>query len=124
MKLQKSLLLASGILFFTAVAAVQFLDYRQAECAIAENLLEVTRHIRALLMTTRQVYQQQLPDSDLPLPEQTPDPLPARISEGLRNWTEDGLFFNSVSDRPRNPDNAAGPLETEAIDYFREHREA
>jgi len=76
-------------------------------------------------MATRRVYHRQFLDSGIPLTEKTLGFLPAhslsRISNDFQNWTKNNLYFNNVSDRPRNPNNAADPIETEAITYYREN---
>lgn len=84
--------------------------------------------LRALLMSTRRVYHQQFIDSELPVTDASVGFLPAhamhRISGDYRNWTNNGYFFNNVSDRPRNPANRADRHEQEAIDFFRGNPDA
>jgi signal transduction histidine kinase/ActR/RegA family two-component response regulator len=79
--------------------------------------------LRAFMMATRRVYHQQFLASGLPVNEETVGFLPAhamsRISADYKNWTDNGYYFNNVSDRPRNPDNRADRFELAAIDYFR-----
>ena len=79
--------------------------------------------IRAFMMATRRVYHQQFLASGLPVNENTVGFLPAhamsRISSDYKNWTDNGYYFNNVSDRPRNPDNRADRFESAAMDYFR-----
>jgi PAS domain S-box-containing protein len=74
-------------------------------------------------MATRRVYHQQFLDSGIPLTDKTLGFLPAhalsRISNDFGNWTKNNLYFNNVSDRPRNPKNAADAIEKEAIMYYR-----
>lgn len=128
MKLQTKLLLAIGALLLTSFGIFQLLDYQQAKSDMADEVLEEARNIRGQLMATRRVYHHQFLDSGLPLTEKTLGFLPAhaisRISEDFSNWTDSGLSFNNVSDRPRNPGNAADTIEMEAIRYFREHPDA
>ena len=79
--------------------------------------------MRALLMATRRVYQQQFLASGLPVNDSTVGFLPAhsmsRISADYATWTKNGYRFNNVSDRPRNPANQADRFELLAMDYFR-----
>ena len=83
------------------------------------------RHIRGVLMATRRVYHQQFLSSGIPLTDKTLGFLPAHslslISKDFKNWTDDKLHFNNVSDRPRNQRNAADSIEKKAISYFREN---
>ena len=61
-------------------------------------------------MATRRIYHRQFLDSGIPLAEKTLGFSPAhsliRISNDFQNWTKNNLYFNNVSDRPRNPNNA------------------
>jgi PAS domain S-box-containing protein len=76
-------------------------------------------------MATRRIYHRQFLDSGIPLTDKTLGFLPAhalsRISNDFTNWTKDNVYFNNVSDRPRNPKNAADAIEKEAIMYYREN---
>jgi len=76
-------------------------------------------------MATRRVYHHQFLSSGIELTDKTLGFLPAhamgRISSDFKNWTTGELYFNNVSDRPRNPKNAADLVEMEAINYFRKN---
>jgi len=78
--------------------------------------------ISAFMMATRRVYHQQFLASGLPVNDSTVGFLPAhamsRISADYKNWTDNGYFFNNVSDKPRNPGNKADRFELAAMDYF------
>lgn len=81
------------------------------------------RTIYGFMMAVRRIYQQQFIDSELPLNSKTVGFLPAhsfsRISRDFANWNDNGIVFNNVSDRPRNPGNQADPFELAAISWFR-----
>ena len=81
------------------------------------------RNIHALVMAMRRVYQDQFIRSGLPLTDATVGFLPAHsiahIAREFPEWSNSGLRFNNVSDRPRNPRNMADRFEIEAIDWFR-----
>lgn len=83
------------------------------------------RTIYGFMMATRRVYQNQFIESGLPVNSQTIGFLPAhamsRIAADFANWNDGGLFFNNVSDKPRNPKNLADSDETVAINWFRTH---
>ena len=81
------------------------------------------RNVRALMMAMRRVYHAQFVRSGLPINETTLGFLPAHaiphIAREFSNWSDSGIRFNNVSDRPRNPGNMADRFETEAIEWFR-----
>ena len=128
MYLQTKLLLAIGLAFLAAFGALEYYAYQRDKAQIEQQILSEARAIRGVLMATRRVYHHQFLDSDLPLNDDTLGFLPAhalsRISRQFSSWVDTGLSFNNVSDRPRNPDNAADPVEMEAIRYFRKHPDA
>ena len=123
MKLQTKLFVILALVFFGACCWVIARDYRTAENDAKSDVRREARNIRALLMATRRTYHKQFIESGIPLNDDTIGFLPAhamsRISEDMRNWTDDGLTFNNVSDRPRNPDNQADEIAMEAIEFFR-----
>ena len=81
--------------------------------------------LRAFMMAVRRIYHQQFIASGLPVNDDTIGFLPAhamsRIAEDYGNWTNSGIRFNNVSDKPRNPGNLADRFELAAMDYFREN---
>ncbi|MCB1736097.1 MAG: EAL domain-containing protein [Gammaproteobacteria bacterium] len=83
--------------------------------------------IRAVLMATRRVYQRQFLTHNIELNDDTLGFIPAhamsRISLDFANWSDSGIRFSNVSDRPRNPANQADPDELEAMDFFRQNPE-
>lgn len=125
MKLQTKLLLIIISVLLVSFVTTEFIHYVTIKSDILSDLRREGRNIRSVLMSTRRVYHHQFLDSGVPLTDKTLGFLPAhamsRISEDFRNWTESSLYFNNVSDRPRNPDNAADQLEMEAIKFFRDN---
>ncbi|RLJ22346.1 histidine kinase [bacterium endosymbiont of Escarpia laminata] len=123
MKLQSKLLLAFGSVLIAAFTLVEIIGYRQTHEQMLENLRQDALEIRGVLMATRRIYHHQFIDSGLPLNKKTLGFLPAhamnRISNDFLNWSDSGLSFNNVSDRPRNPDNQADEIEREAMAWFR-----
>lgn len=119
---QKIWLLAAAI-----ISLIVALDYAVGHQAIEEDiqheLVRDARDFRALLMATRRVYHKQFMASGLPVTNETVGFLPAhalsRISKDFPNWSNSGLRFNNVSDRPRNPNNQADTYELAAMAYFR-----
>jgi signal transduction histidine kinase/ActR/RegA family two-component response regulator len=95
---------------------------RIAREQLQEQVADV-RTIRGMLMSMRRIYHKQFIDSGLPVNSKTVGFLPAhslsRISKDFPNWSDSGISFNNVSDRPRNPDNQADRFELEAMDWFR-----
>ena len=125
MKLRTKLLLILISVFLLTFSAVEFFRYQSIKAGVVSELRREARNVRDILMATRRIYHRQFLDSGIPLTEKTLGFLPAhslsRISNDFQNWTKNNLYFNNVSDRPRNPNNAADPIETEAITYYREN---
>ncbi len=120
-RIQTLLILAATFtVSFVVLLGVQYLHRKQE---ILDASLSQARDIRAILMATRHIYHRQFLDSGLPLNDATLGFLPAHalsnISKDFPNWSKTGLSFNNVSDRPRNPANAADARELESMAYFR-----
>ncbi|MBK6552855.1 MAG: EAL domain-containing protein [Rhodocyclaceae bacterium] len=123
MRLTKKIWLVLGLLVGLMLAVdVARTRHEVAEEARRESEYEA-RNIHALVMATRRVYQDQFVKSGLPVTDATLGFLPAhsiaRIAREFPNWSNSGIRFNNVSDRPRNPGNMADRFEMEAIDWFR-----
>ena len=127
MKLQTRFTLILVCLLLALMASLALLDYQRLRKTVYRQTLDKARDIRSLIMATRRVYHHQFLDSGLPLNEKTVGFLPAyslsRIARDFQNWSESGMTFNTVSDRPRNPNNAADRVELEAMEFFRSHPE-
>ncbi len=123
MKLQSKLLLYFGLVLILAYSTIEIIGYVNTKDRMVEELRHDARQIRSLLMATRRIYHRQFLDSGVGLDMYTIGFLPAhalsRISEDLSNWSEGGLSFNNVTDRPRNPRNQADQYELQAMEYFR-----
>ncbi len=115
-------------LFMLIFAIHSVVIYRNAYNDVLADLEREAHNVRNVLMATRHVYHKQFLDSGLPLNDQTLGFLPAhalnRISKNFGDWSNSELNFNNVSDRARNPDNAADANELEAIEFFRQHSDA
>ena len=114
--------LATAIISIIVFADVYF-GYIHIESTLRTELTRDAEDTRALLMSTRRVYQKQFIESGLPVNNKTVGFLPAHalshISVDFPNWSTTGLRFNNVSDRPRNPDNKANSFELDAMAWFR-----
>ncbi len=123
MKLKTKLLLIIVPAFLVAFCIQVTVSYRAAKEQARQDMQREASNVRGVLMATRRVYHHQFLDSGIPLNSKTVGFLPAhsmnRISGDFQNWSNSGLTFNNVSDRPRNPDNAADDLELEAMAYYR-----
>ncbi|MCP4128703.1 MAG: DUF3365 domain-containing protein [Gammaproteobacteria bacterium] len=129
MKLQSKLLLSLGSALLAIFALVEIVGYQQTRENMLAELRKDALEIRGILMATRRIYHHQFIDSDLPLNKKTLGFLPAyalrRISDDFKkNWSNSGLSFNNVSDRPRNQKNMADKIELEAMDYFHNNPKA
>ena len=128
MRLQTRLFITIVLVVVAAFAAVLYDSYQVVQEHAAKDLKARTELVRNLLMATRRVYHYQFLESGIELNGKTIGFLPAhamsRISKDFTNWDTSGLTFNNVSDRPRNPEQKADVLESEAIDWFRDNPKA
>ena len=125
MNLQTRLFLTIGFVLFFTFVGLEALTYKRVKEESVQNTLHLAEQIRNVLMATRRVYHHQFLDSGVTLTPKTLGFLPAhamsRISSDFSEWSDSGLSFRNVSDRPRNPDNVADEIEAAAIRYFREN---
>ena len=125
MRLQTKLIIVLLLTFLGSFILVEIIDYQHTREDTMEIVREEAHTIRNVLMATRRVYHQQFLDSGLPLTPKTIGFLPAhalsRISKDFDAWEKNGVSFNNVSDRARNPSNQANEVELEALRFFREH---
>jgi len=123
MRIQVKIFIALTIAIIVLFASILAISYQNINRKIYHQTLSIARDIRALIMSTRRIYQHQFLESGVALTDKTVGFLPAhslpRISEDYKNWTNSGIRFNAVSDRPRNPRNKADTLEMEAMQFFR-----
>ena len=128
MKLQYKIWLGMGVAFVLLVGAVELASYGTIKRMVEAELLDDAHNFQAMLMATRRVYHRQFMQSGMPIDARTVGFLPAhalsRISGEIHNWTNTGISFNNVTDRPRNPDNLADSHELAAMHWFRLHAEA
>ena len=114
--------LATAIISIIVFADIYF-GYSHIESSIQTELNRDAEDVRAILMSTRRVYQKQFIESGLPVDEHTVGFLPAHalayIAVDFPHWSTTGLTFNNVSDRPRNPINRANSFELDAMAWFR-----
>ena len=123
MKLRNKLWLGMGAAFLALFLLFEWNDYQESRANILTELREQAHILNTVLMATRRTYQHVFLNSGMPLNEQTLSFLPAHtmgeISRNFRLWMRNGMTFNNVSDRPRNPANQADAVELEAMAYFR-----
>ncbi|HNJ76128.1 MAG TPA: DUF3365 domain-containing protein [Azospira sp.] len=123
MRLQTKIWLSSLAVILLITASDFYLGRAAIEGTIRNELERDAHDTRALLMAVRRVYHEQFIASGLPVTEKTIGFLPAhalsRISADFANWSNTGLFFNNVTDRPRNPRNQADANELAAMAWFR-----
>lgn len=128
MRARHKIWLAAALILFPVMIGDFLLGRSMIEDRIRTELMRDAETVRGLLMATRRVYQQQFLSSGLPVNEKTIGFLPAhalsRISTDFPNWSRNGLYFNNVSDTPRNPANMADASELEAIAFFRANPKA
>jgi diguanylate cyclase (GGDEF)-like protein/PAS domain S-box-containing protein len=123
MKLRGKLWLGMGTAFLVLFLLFEWNDYKESRANILAELREQAYILHSVLMATRRTYQRVFLSSGMPLDEQTLSFLPAHtmgeISTNFRLWMRNGMTFNNVSDRPRNPINMADAMELDAMAFFR-----
>ncbi len=128
MRLKHKIWLALGALLSLLLVAAKALDYGEVEEDTLADLRTQALDLHALMMAMQQVYQREFIASGIPLNDQTLGLLPAhalpRIAAELGQWTQTGVRFNNVSDRPLNPANQANAQELTAMAWFRAHPQA
>ena len=124
MKLQTKLLLAFSSVFLLVFGTVQIIDLRQSEKGVREALLLEARSFGHVL--SRPAAQDFPGSMGVPVSFSGGPPCPAFHSlvggaGNSKGGSGSGLVFRFVSDRPRNPENLADPIEMKAIDFFQKH---
>jgi PAS domain S-box-containing protein len=128
MSLKSKIWLIIGLVLFTLSGIALSLHFRAIETDARQRMHQQALDLRATLMATRRIYHKQFIESGLPLNDKTLGFLPAhamsRIAMDFPNWTQSGVRFNNVSDRPRNPANQADADELAAMAWLRENPSA
>ena len=111
-------------LFLLIVSLHLYFAYQNVQDMEEKVILEESRSLQAFLKAFRQTYQKLfLQEHIVTLNEKSFPLLPVastpQISEMFAQLTGKRAEITVVSDRPRNPDNKADPIESEAIKYFR-----
>ncbi|CAK0763036.1 Histidine kinase [Gammaproteobacteria bacterium] len=123
MKLRAKMWLILGTVMLAVLALDMSVNYQRIVEEQRQEQITEAHIIRSILMSIRRIYHQQFLASGLPVNDNTVGFLPAhalsRISRDFANWNKSGIFFNNVSDRPRNPANQADRFELEAMTWFR-----
>jgi len=118
--------LAIIIVLLSGYSYIEYVSYKSIRQNSIDDLFDNAEKLRAMAMATRRVYHKQFLKSGLPLTPDTVGFLPAhamnRISKDLANWDNSGFSINNVSDRPRNPNQAADKYELAAMEWFRNNR--
>ncbi len=99
-------------------------EYRHIGALEHAVQLEDTRVIRQLITAYQKTYLDIFIHQNITPDEQNLEFLPLvavkNISSNLAGMTGEKIKVRMVSERPRDPDNIADPLERRAIDYFRQ----
>ncbi len=128
MKLQTKVYIITAIIFLLHFIVSLGIGQQQIKTEVLENIKDNARNVRGILMAYRSVYQKIFIDRHIQINDTTLELLPAHtitlISKEFTHWVNNGLTFNNVSDRPRNPRNMADKVERDAMGYFRSHKTA
>lgn len=128
MKLKHKIWLLLAALLSVVLAIDLAVSYRNLKLESRAELEYDAKTIYGFMMAVRRIYQEQFIASGLTVTDSTIGFLPAhsflRISRDFANWNKNGIIFNNVSDRPRNPANQADRFEMQAIAWFTSHPKA
>ncbi len=128
MKLKFKIWLLLGLLMGVVLVIDLTFGYQKLKALTRAETEYDAKSIYGFMMATRQIYIEQFLASGLPVNEKNLGFLPAhslsRISDAFANWNKNGIVFNNVSDRARNPGNQADRFELEAINWFRANPKA
>jgi signal transduction histidine kinase/CheY-like chemotaxis protein len=123
MKLQARVWLVASLVIISIMVSDFIIGRSMIEGSVRAELERDAKDVRGMLMSVRRIYIQQFMASGLPVNEKTIGFLPAhsisRIADDFPNWSQSGLSFNNVTDRPRNPKNLADADELAAMAHFR-----
>ena len=110
------------------LAAKILAEYRHIGALEHAVQLEDSRVIRQLITAYQKTYLDIFIHQKITPTEQNLEFLPLvavkNISRNLAGMTSERIKVRMVSERPRDPDNTADPLEQRAIDYFRHNPKA
>ncbi len=122
MRLQSQVFIITSVIFSLHFVIGTYFEQDQIKKEVIANIKENARTIQVILTAYRTVYQTIFIDHQVPINDSTIQFLPAhaisRISKKFTQSVTNGLSFNTVSDRPRNPVNQADAIELEAIHFF------
>ena len=128
MNLKRRVWLFLGLLVSVILGVDLSVSYFKLKSELQAQSEFDARMVYGFMMATRRIYQNQFIESELPVNKKTVGFLPAhsfsRIAQDFPNWSDSGVIFNNVSDRPRNPANLADENELAAIAWFRSNPEA
>ena len=128
MRLSAKIYLGIGLVLAGSLAAVLYNDTLRIRAEFEQELRVSASDLQTLIIALRDVYQKEFLASGLPVDDNTIGLLPAHamsdIADKFRVLSNNGTMFRNVSDRARNQANRADRIELEAIQYFRENREA
>jgi|GEM_PF-849329 len=123
MRLQSKVFIITAIILALHFAVNTYIGQRQIEQDVIANIKDNARTIQGMLIAYSGVYQKIFIEHHIPINDKTINLLPAHaishISQQFTQWVDNGLSFNTVSDRPRNPNNQADKVELRAIQFFR-----
>lgn len=112
-----------ALLIVVANSFLTLYVYNHTQKAIEIRAFARGESLREYFISMRYVYHQQFLQSGLDVNETTVGFLPAHastlISDYFSQISNDGITIRNVSDKPRNPKNAADPYELAAIEYFK-----
>jgi len=125
MSLQNKLLLMVGVTLLVTFMGVSTISYQTAHDVAVKNLWREAEKVRNFIMAYRHTGQKVFIEHEIPMIEKNlylfPSFLIGSISDNYSDWDKSGFRFRNVTKTPRNPKNAADPLEQEVMDFFKEN---
>lgn len=116
------------ILLFLGVGLRNWLEYRTLNEEIAHTAYRDAKTLQEYFVSVRRIFNAQFINSGIELNHNTIGFLPVHaaslISDDFQKHTTQGMSVRNISERNRNPHNAPHPYEREAIEYFKQHKNA
>ncbi len=116
------------ILILLGVALRNWFEYQALKEEMSHTAYHEAKSLHEYFNSVRRVFHEQFIKSGIELNHDTVGFLPAHaaslISDDFQRHTSQGMLVRNVSDRNRNANNAPHPYERDAIEYFREHKNA
>ncbi len=118
--------LYSVFIVFVVLILKSYYYYQGIKVEVIEDAKREAHLLQDYMMSVRETYHKQFLQSGIELTDKTLGFLPAHattlISDKFQKRNKYNFYIRNVTDKPRNPANAADEEELKAIDFFKNHK--